>query len=349
MKPFEPNLDARKPRPNTSLLLANLDSYNDYFSMGKTMARGLLSGLLEGEEGGGFKDEEKLQTQKFAALQKDNQIVLDETGLSLEPVDAPFRIFGVPRVSEKEMKERVQNFSEETGISQEDLADADSYEAKRAGKFIDDLQEEASAPTQLKEMRLNISDARKFLAYLNSLKGVITPVEVEAIKKIASILTRQFNWQYDVSNAEDDRFMNLIGSLEKIVVAYEVLGLTSDVAELRELLDASRSRYLQEFLMVKRTHYLLPHDEGFGPAKWHTDCTENRYNSMWNEAIETYQKTLKNSHAATLSASLRKHLLEAIDIAEREIKSKPEKLSYTEKSFPEFLKTLERAKSELTR
>ena len=57
---------------------------------------------------------------------------------------APFVMFGFgeSKLSHGQIKKRIQDFSDETGITAEDLHDKDSYEFKKAANFIDDLAKE---------------------------------------------------------------------------------------------------------------------------------------------------------------------------------------------------------------
>ena len=340
-------IENKRARPDVSGLIAGLAGYNKYFSLGETMARGMISHFERNDSS--EMSEEDLQRKKLEELKRKYGIVLNDLGLSLEAVNAPITIFGQTHMSEEEIRERTQAFSEETGITHEDVEDENSYEFKRAAQFIGDLQEEAGRPIRLTEMRINLSDSQKFISYLSSLKNIgVLPAEKEALVSIASILERQFVGQYDVSDPKNDRFLTLIGSLEKIIALYEELGLTASVLKLKELLEISRRKYLKEFLVVERKYYLLPHDQGFGPARWHTDMTPELYKARWNEAIDIYRQILDNPNAGELSERLKRYLSEAIEIAEKDIKAKPRKTDYEKDNFPEFLKTLELARKKLS-
>jgi|SRR3989344_3553556 len=251
-------------------------------------------------------------------------------------------------MSKEEIQKRIKSFREETGITEEDLEDVNSFEFKKYQQFIDNLSSEASALIRLKEMCLNVSNTEKFLSHLDSLQGKeILPEEKESLESIAEILEKQFMGQYDVTNPGDDRFLTLIGGLEKIIVGYEKLGLEKSVLKLKELLTVSREKYLKEYLLVERKGYLMEHNEGFGPAKWHRDMTVENYHINWEEAVNIYRKTTLNPNARKLSGTLRKHLAEAIEIAKSDLESKPSNTESQKNRIPEFLKILENAKNDL--
>ena len=337
--------DEQAPRPNIKGLIKDLEEYNRHFNFGAVMARSLMANFEEETaEGQKAKTEERQQQERFEALKKINAGTLDETGLSFEPVDSPFKIFGMSDFTDEEVSKRVQAFSEETGITREDLDDPESYEFKKAKQFMEGLHAEANASSKLTEMRLNVSDSKKFIAYLTFLKeNNITTEEKESLVSVASILEKQFIGQYDVSDPNDDRFLVLIGGLGKIVTLYEELGLADSIQKLKELLEAARSKSLKELLLVEKKGYLRPHDVGFGPAKWHTDATPEFYEKSWDEAIRVYKETLENPRAMELSEKLRTHLIEAIEIARKDIASDKRKSD----SYPKFLKTLDIVSAEL--
>ena len=224
-------------------------------------------------------------------------------------------------------------------------------------------------------MRLNIADGEKFTAYLGSLKGAtITEGERRSLGSIAVILERQFIGEYDVMNPNDERFFNLIGSLEKIINLYTELGLERSIAKLKKLLAVTRGKYLKEYLLVARNPSLgqyLTFDKGhigfFGPAEWHTDINLEEYEQKWKEAIDIYHQTKENPRAEELSQALKQRLLEAIELAKNNIESKRSLYegegvigsSYEEEqrnrsignyyklNTPKFLETLAWAKGEL--
>jgi hypothetical protein len=327
-----------------SALMGALKEYNDHFNWGRVLGRQISSTIDSSEMNPDYQeeDEEAAQLKKLHALEDKYGTLLTQLGLSLEPVNSPFSMFGTRQMKKEEVEERVKDFIEETGITAEDVGDEDTYEAKRVGKFLEDLSEEASRSVRLTEMRLNISDSTKFVAYLENLKtGSVDQTERDSLKELSKILEQQLIGEYDVTNPSDDRFLNLVGSLGKIVEQYERLGIESE--KLKQLLDITRQGYLKDFLLVERQNYLLPYDQGFGPARWHRDMTDDNYERNWRKAIDIYNQTLKNPKAHELSEKLRNHLLEAIKIARGEINNS----EHLKTNHSKFLHTLEKVSTVL--
>lgn len=334
--------------PEIEGLLSDLEEYNKYFNFGAYLARETMRGISPEDDE--ISDNNEDQMRKFEELKEKHKVLLDKTGLSLEPIDSPFVMFGTLSKSKRdEINQKMESFVQETGISPDDLDDPDSYEAKRAKSFVDELKEEANSPTRLTEMRLNVSDAEKFLSFLASFEGSnLSPEDKKSLETIAEILKKQFKGQYEVSNPDDDRFLVLIGSLEKIIRQYENIGLGESVKDLTKLLEVSRGKYLNEYLMVDRKSYLLPHDEGFGPARWHMDMNPDTYKNSWESAVAMYKQIKLNPNATELAEQLRTHFIEAIEMAESDILSSPRETKYQIENFPLFLKTLKKSKEELS-
>jgi len=346
------NNEDEKNRTDIKGLIAGLYEYNDRFSVGRVLSRH-IRGQMEGRDSEWVEtttpetaNEAEQQAQRLKELREKFQETLYAIGLSLEPVNAPFMMFGTSGMTDDEVKRRIEQFSEETGITAEDLNDPDSYEARKAGSFWEELQAEANAPNKLTKIQLNVSDAKKFLSYLDSFQETgMSLGEKESLKKIAEIIEKQFIDQYDVDDPNDDRFLAIIGSLEGIIKRYENIGLSESVEKLKELLEVTRNKYLKEHLMVERVGYLVPHGEGFGPAEWHEDMNPELYESSWQKAVRIYDQVASNPNAKELAEKLHDHLLEAINIAKKEIESNVETDDGHKNDRLEFLETLEKVRA----
>ncbi len=228
-----------------------------------------------------------------------------------------------------DLKRKYNNVFDNTGLS---------VEAVKMGR---DFANEANDEEQVQptEMSLNVSDSKKFLSYLHFLlEQGLSEDERISLDAIAAILTQQFTEQYDVSNGEDDRFLNLIGSLKEIIDLYVELGLENSVTTLKKLLMIARDKYLKEYLFIKRMQYFLPNTKPFSPAQWHNSMGIEEYEKKWDEAIEIYHEIMSNPKAKDLFDSLRRHFSQAVDMAIGDIHEKEKK--YKKDAYREYLKKL---------
>jgi len=329
-------------RPDLPGVLQGIEEYNKQFNIGGIVGRKIVADIDKTKA----KDETVDQEKRLEELSRSYEITLDSVGIALERVDSKGFAFGSLEDIDEATIAKIKDFIDETGISEEDIRDPESYEYKKWEQFINGLN--MNKTTRGQEMRINISDPKKFVSYLEFLRiNGIMPEEKKALEELVNILEKQLIEKYDASNP-DDWFLNFVSSLGKIIELYESLGIENSIGRLKELLEATKKKYLKEFLMVEKNEYLnINQKHGFGPDKWHTDMTSETYDKTWNEALETYRETLKNPNAKDLSERLRNHLFNAAETAQKEIESTPINSDYEKNFFPGFLKTLSEARKEL--
>src|SRR3989338_1360362 len=127
------------------------------------------------------------------------------------------------------------------------------------------------------ELRINLSDGRQFVKYLESLKGgILSPSQKTGLERVVLSLVSQLRGQYDLDNAEDERLLELFGNASKIISEYErldaegVRGLHTSISELQELVAVSKKGYLREYLLAEENQFLIDIGEHkFGPSEWH--------------------------------------------------------------------------------
>lgn len=184
------------------------------------------------------------------------------------------------------------------------------------------------------ELRINLSDGRQFVRYLESLKGdSLSQSQTFGLERTADSLTAQLKGQYDLANADDERLLELFGHASRIISEYERLdkergkGLGHCIAELRELVSISKQGYLREHLRVVQEQLLVEiGGKHFGPSRWHTDITEEGYIKRWNKALTTLSEIAQNPKAKEFAERVRGHLLASLEYAEKDMKKRKDML-----------------------
>ncbi len=200
----------------------------------------------------------------------------------------------------------------------------------------------------LREIRFNISDHKKFISYLNSIEGKELGTEEEKpLILIAANLEKQIIDRYDVSDPNDDRFLNLLSSLEKMIEVYKKFDLEESVSKLEEVFKAAKGEYLKEYLMAERNHCFSNYNDIKSPANWHLSMKSEKYYESWNKVLDIYRESITNPKARELSLMIKDHLLEAIYLAETNIKSRLPNTDNNVDFYTKYLGILEEASKEL--
>ncbi len=209
-----------------------------------------------------------------------------------------------------EMRENAKDILESTGL---DLVPAD------ASWFIAGGDENH----QGRELRIDIKDGAKFVAYLQSLDAT-SKEEVRALEKIISSLTTQFQREYDLTSADDTRFLELMGSLSDVLEECDRLGTQNDglskaIEPFKKYLEVARAGYLREYRMAEKLLLHKPFEKGHFTLEWHTDASAESLESYWNTALDTLQKISLNERAVDLYNQAKKTIFDALENGEKEV------------------------------
>src|SRR3990167_268849 len=206
-------------------LFQGIASYNDQFSLGKSMFSLLMQHVERNTKEDKGKEsptltsniDEQSQHMSASALSVIHETTLNNLGLSLEPV---------------------------------------------SGKSATIYSSEGAVGTG--EMMLNIKDRDKFGSFLKALtpeQVSQTPLHGH-LGELTEILNRQILDNYDLSEP-DDSALTFLGSLDGIVSEYKRIGLTQDAAQMEEYLQHSRAGNLREFVALKTSGLLQEPGKGF--------------------------------------------------------------------------------------
>jgi len=214
---------------------------------------------------------------------------------------------------ERAKKERVESFNNLLDTYRSDLA--------RTGLNLESVKSRFftmsnTGEMQGTEMRINVLDGKKFIDYLESLdKNNITNDQVEGLKSVAEILTKQLAEEYDLSDPSDERMVEFMGNFAKIIELYKQFTnnpeLVKSVEELSKYLKISKGKYLKEYLLAEREHLLT--EPGIG-AEGPED-----YKQKLKEALEFITQIGKNPNAKNFYQEL-------IEIFKEKLKDRKEEL-----------------------
>src|SRR3989344_7244084 len=171
-------------------------------------------------------------------------------------------------------------------------------------------------------MRFNLFDSKKFLNYLGEMdKDKLSESQIHGLKAVIRSLTIQLKNQYEISDPDDERAIELLGNLNKIIKEYEKIGLSELVVDLSRYSEVANKKYLREYLLVERGNLLAEvGGQNFGPSKWHTDNTEERYRKQyWGNALRIAEMIGKNKNAREFQGKVIQHLKESLKWAKRDL------------------------------
>jgi len=217
-----------------------------------------------------------------------------------------------PKILIKDIENRHRNIINKTGISVESI---------RKGIMFTGNDEEK----QLSEVRINLRDGKIFLSYLNSLsENDIKESQITGLKLVADSLTKQLVEQYELDNPNDERMLELFGSVDDIIKEYKRLGslrhsgLSESVNDLSEYLSMARKKYLREYLIAKKNHLLgIINSYSFGPEEWHRD--ESSYEKYWGDAIKKVNLIGMNQNASDLYKQVVRRLRDVLAVVKEDI------------------------------
>lgn len=238
------------------------------------------------------------------------------------------------KIIPEEISEKTATFLRATGLS---------IESVRGIGTIVGSDEDSDVHAQ--ELRFNLDDGKRFTAYLGVLDETsITPSQAEGLKMVAESLTKQLTSHYKLDDPEDEKVIELFGSLQGIIEGYKSLdesgknGLGESVSQLEKYLGIARQKYLREFLIVQQEQLLTTEkDRTFGPYDWHKDSTPESYrNSYWQRALDALKVVKKNPNASALFEKTTENLKAALVFAKRDLTDNAENLSLYNQDLDAF-------------
>jgi hypothetical protein len=181
---------------------------------------------------------------------------------------------------------------------------------------------------QTKEMRLNIADGKKLIAYLNSLNiETMNDSQKEGVTKVIDILSKQIKL-YDLNNP-DNAFFELMINLPDIISEFERLGF-NNLTALKKYHEYGQKGCLKEYMAANE----LDLTKDFDPKvrtyvlRWHIDSTPEIFQKYWDELFEVLTMIHNNEKASELYDQAKSTAQKAIDNSLSEL----EKMRQDEKS-----------------
>lgn len=172
------------------------------------------------------------------------------------------------------------------------------------------------------KIRLNISDSRSFLEFLDSLQ----PAQLkntklgQNVKSIAHTLADQMRDHYSLENPGDHE-LELLRALEPVVERFKDLGLQDAVASLDEYLKMAKQHCLREFLAIEKAGLLQEPGKAFGPGDWQKDCSADFLQKHWDDAIALLRELKKRPEAASVFSRIHAHLASCNEAARTDLRT----------------------------
>ena len=127
----------------------------------------------------------------------------------------------------------------------------------------------------IEEVGIHLVSGKNFVNYLDSLtEKSLDKNRIKSLMIIAEGLTVQLGYEYDLSNPDDEKMIELISNLENTIDKYHQLAeqqgrkeIGNSVKELENYLRIAKAKYLREYLLAKREH-LLKSEYGEYSNEW---------------------------------------------------------------------------------
>ncbi len=211
----------------------------------------------------------------------------DNDGSSVDDIDA-HRAQGL--LSHEELKDMLAPVLNATGLEIESVENGQSLSSSKGSE-------------KGTELRINIKDGKRFVTFLKSTDATsMTEEDKDGLVQVAEVLLTQFVSQYDITDPNDERFLELMGSLSNIIAEYKRLdggseNLSFAIAPLENYLMMARKGCLVEYRLAEELKLHKPFsDKGF-TLRWHTDCNPDLLEKNWNSVITTLQTISQNENA----------------------------------------------------
>lgn len=202
------------------------------------------------------------------------------------------------------------------------------------------------------EMRLNLKDGKIFASYLQSLSPeTLTESQKAGLKDVSRILLQQFKGEYDLENPNDERLIELMGSLSNIISEYKRLNINESfdsIPQLETYLSVARKGYLREYRQAENLLLTKPFSgEGFS-LRWHIDASPVLLNKNWSLVIDTLKFISDNDNARNeIYSQAISTANDAIDSGIKEVSEWEEAESGYYAKKQEFLDVLKSVKARL--
>jgi len=160
-------------------------------------------------------------------------------------------------------------------------------------------------------------------------KDKLSESQIHGLKAVIRSLTIQLKSQYEISDPNDERAIELLGNLNKIIKAYEKIGLSELITDLSKYSEIASKKFLREYLLVERSNLLAEiGGKNFGPSQWHRDSTEQTYREKyWGSALRIVEIIGKNKNAREFQSQVIEHLKESLKWAKKDlIKNQSDKI-----------------------
>jgi len=150
---------------------------------------------------------------------------------------------------EKQISERAGSLLDATGLELAVIKDLLTSVGPHTGN---------DESAECNELLFNLRDGKQFVKYLESLKPeLMTESQMEGLKEVMYNLSAGLKTQYDLNDSNDDRLLELIGNVARIIEECKRIGagendeFAKSYRYLEEALFYARKGCLKEFILAK--------------------------------------------------------------------------------------------------
>lgn len=221
----------------------------------------------------------------------------------------------------EKLQEKVEN-----NLTVHDLVDRHADNLSKVGLRLESPNKEGDfdkKETYVQgEMLINIYDKNKLISFLKNIDQKPSESQKKLLAVTARKLKQQFEYEYNLENAEDERLLNLLSGMGEIIEQYKRLGLQDVVTELLDYKEQLGSGFLREYVVAKKAGLFKPLGEGFNYSTFHKDSRPDMYEgSYWGKFFDAIEEIKKNKDANPLYVKAIEYAQKSLDYAEKDLGS----------------------------
>ncbi|MCA9327604.1 hypothetical protein KDA14_03690 [Candidatus Saccharibacteria bacterium] len=268
-----------------------VQEYNDQFSLGKMMARALIGNVKQAkkaeelvQEGASF--EEAQEVVEFVGEEKPS--LRDEQGMLRELVGITNETTFV-----------------EAGLALSPLRENYTVHSTEGSFSVGRLRIGISEGNRFSSFLMNVSPQNVSDEMRHSAKKVVTDVIAEAEHSI-------------VEYTDTGRVAEILAYAQGIGQGLDHIGIgdSDEATSLKNLAAYAAQGVAREYVVAKHLQlFEEPGQQGFGPAQWQRDASEEFLNAQWHEVLNAIHDAADNPNGGQLASALIASARKSLDFA----------------------------------
>lgn len=166
-------------------------------------------------------------------------------------------------------------------------------------------------------VRISFFDTERFVSFLDTLPDDATNRDDlnELVNELAKCVASHLSSKEFVFG-ESETSTAIASDLKEALNHFRRLNVEGrTVSEIDFYLDKFDKEILLQAILIRQAGLLLEPGEGFGPASWPMDMTEEFFEVTWREALDKVSELSNNGNEITFRSEVAEHLLRCCSIA----------------------------------